>query len=47
LSASEVKSNDVNYIVGDLQMQMLAKIEELTLYILQLKKENEQIKKTG
>ncbi len=31
--------------VGEMQKQMMQKIEELTLYVIQLKKENDEIKK--
>jgi len=37
-SAAEMKQDGVK--VGDLQMRLLQKIEELTLYVIQLKKEN-------
>ncbi len=36
----EVKENGVN--LGDIQVKMLQKIEELTLYVIDLKKENEK-----
>ncbi len=42
-SAEQVKKNGV--AVGEMQKQMMAKIEELTLYVIQLKKENDVIKK--
>ena len=42
-SASEVANNGVE--VGDMQAKLLQKIEELTLHLIQLKKENEEIKK--
>jgi hypothetical protein len=32
--------------IGELQLKLLEKIEELTLYIIQIKKENEELKKT-
>ena len=31
--------------LGDMQIKLLQKIEELTLYVIDLKKENEEIKK--
>jgi hypothetical protein len=43
-SAKEILLNGGNFSVGELQLKMLEKIEELTLYILQLKSENELIK---
>ncbi len=42
-SASEVANNGIE--VGVLQAKLLQKIEELTLHLIQLKKENEEIKK--
>jgi hypothetical protein len=42
-SASEVQKEGIN--LGDMNAKLLEKIEELTLYIIELKKENEQIKK--
>ncbi len=42
-SASEVANNGVE--IGDMQAKLLQKIEELTLHLIQLKKENEEIKK--
>lgn len=41
--ASEIEKNGLN--LGDMQRLMLEKIEELTLYIIDLKKENDEIKK--
>ena len=41
-SACTVEENGVN--LGEMNMLMLKKIEELTLYVIELKKENEQIK---
>ncbi len=41
-SESEVLQNGVN--VGDMNAVLLQKIEELTLYMIQLKKDNEQLK---
>jgi hypothetical protein len=42
-SADQIKSEN-GFHVGDMQKKMLEKIEELTLYIIDLKKENETIK---
>ncbi len=42
-SASEVAKNGVE--IGDMQAKLLLKIEELTLHLIELKKENEEIKK--
>ena len=42
-NAEDVANNGVE--LGDMQARMLQKIEELTLYIIELKKENEEIKK--
>ncbi len=42
-SAEEVKKNGVS--VGEMQASLLRKVEELTLYMIQLKKENEILKK--
>jgi hypothetical protein len=42
-TASEVQSIGVN--VGDMETKLLEKIEELTLYVLELKKENQQQQK--
>lgn len=41
-SSEEVKKNGVS--VGDSQRILLQKIEELTLYLIDIKKENEQLK---
>jgi hypothetical protein len=41
-SAQHVKENGI--AVGEMQKQMMQKIEELTLYVIQLKKENDAIK---
>jgi hypothetical protein len=41
-SAQYVKENGVS--VGEMQKKMMQKIEELTLYVIQLKKENDAIK---
>jgi hypothetical protein len=40
---AEVNKNGVE--LGDMQAKLLKKIEELTLYVIELKKENEEIKK--
>ena len=42
-SAKEVKEND-GIELGDMSTKLLVKIEELTLYVIQLKEENEAIK---
>ncbi|MCO5250327.1 MAG: hypothetical protein M9949_02765 [Candidatus Kapabacteria bacterium] len=42
-NAEEVANNGVE--LGDMQARLLKKIEELTLYIIELKNENEEIKK--
>lgn len=42
-SASEIKENGI--MVGENSMLLLKKIEELTLYVIELKKENEQQQK--
>lgn len=42
-SAEEMISEGVK--VGELQIQLLQKIEELTLYVIELNKENEELKK--
>ena len=42
-NAEEVANNGIE--LGDMQARLLQKIEELTLYIIELKKENEEIKK--
>ncbi len=41
-NANEVSSQGIE--IGDMQARMLKKIEELTLYVIELKKENETIK---
>ncbi len=41
-SAMDVESNGIN--VGDMQAKLLQKIEELTLYMIQMKKENDELK---
>jgi hypothetical protein len=41
-SAKEVQQNGVS--VGEMQNKLLQKVEELTLYVIELKKENEQLK---
>lgn len=42
-SASEVKMNGVE--LGSMNAKLLEKIEELTLYMIEMKKDNEQLKK--
>ena len=42
-SAEEAIQNGVD--VGDMQVKLLEKVEELTLYMIELKKENETLKK--
>ncbi|BDU51690.1 hypothetical protein [Haliovirga abyssi] len=42
-SEKEVKSKGVS--VGDMQAKLLQKVEELTLYVIELKKENEDLRK--
>ena len=42
-SVKEMETNGVN--LGNMDMLLLKKIEELTLYVIELKKENEEIKK--
>ena len=42
-SANEVESNGIE--LGDMQKRMMEKIEELTLYVIELKKEIEELKK--
>ncbi len=42
-SAKEVEHDGID--VGDNQAMLLKKIEELTLYMIEIKKENEAIKK--
>ena len=42
-SEAEVMENGIS--VGEMQAKLLQKIEELTLYVIELKKENEEIKK--
>lgn len=41
-SAEDVRDNGIN--VAEVQAKMLEKIEELTLYMIEMKKENEQLK---
>ena len=43
-SAEEVKK-DGGIELGDMNVKLLEKVEELTLYVIELKKENEQMKK--
>jgi hypothetical protein len=42
-SAKEVEANGIN--LGEMDALLLKKIEELTLYMIEMKKENEEIKK--
>lgn len=42
-SAEEMKENGLE--IGDMQIKLLQKVEELTLYIIELKKEHEDMKK--
>lgn len=42
-SAAEVTENGMN--LKDIQLKLVEKVEELTLYMIQLKKENEELKK--
>ena len=42
-SANEIQKNGGYYNVGDLQLKMLQKIEELTLYIIDLQKMNNEL----
>jgi len=42
-SEAEVKANGVS--IGDMQSKLLQKIEELTLYVIELKKENQDLQK--
>jgi Phage T4 tail fibre len=44
-SAQEVKENG-GIELGEMNAKLLEKVEELTLYVIELKKENEEIKKT-
>jgi len=41
-SASEIKQDGMN--MGEMQNKLLQKVEELTLYMIDLKKENKQLK---
>jgi hypothetical protein len=43
-SAAEVEKQK-GFDLGDMQKRLLEKVEELTLYVIQLKKENEQLQK--
>jgi len=43
-SATEVEK-EKGFDLGDMQRRLLEKVEELTLYVIQLKKENEQLQK--
>lgn len=40
-SADEMKAKGID--VGEMQVKLLQKIEELTLYVIELKKENEEM----
>jgi hypothetical protein len=42
-SAKDVEANGVN--LGEMNMLLLKKVEELTLYVIELKKENDEMKK--
>lgn len=42
---SEVEVNENGVSLGEMQAKLLQKIEELTLYVIELKKENIEIKK--
>ena len=42
-SAKQMQKNGLE--LGKMQIKLLQKIEELTLYVIELKKENEEIKK--
>ena len=42
-SAKEMQENGMS--VGDMQTLLLQKIEELTLYMIEIKKENEELKR--
>jgi len=44
-SASDIKANENKMNVGEMQLKLLEKVEELTLYMLELKAENEKLKK--
>ena len=41
-SATEVEENGVS--LGDMQARLLQKVEELTLYVIELDKENQELK---
>jgi hypothetical protein len=43
-SAKEVEKEG-GFELGNMNVKLLEKIEELTLYVIELKKENEQMKK--
>jgi len=45
LSAKEIEENDNSYDLGEMSEKLLVKIEELTLYIIELQKQIEQLKK--
>jgi hypothetical protein len=42
-TAKEIESNGIN--LGKMQSKLLEKVEELTLYVIEMKKENENLKK--
>jgi hypothetical protein len=42
-SEQEVKENGVS--LNDMQVKLLQKVEELTLYVIELKKQNERLEK--
>ena len=42
-SEAEVEENGIN--IGEMQAKLLQKIEELTLYVIQLEKEIDELKK--
>jgi hypothetical protein len=42
-TTKDVEKQGIN--VGDIQTLLLKKVEELTLYMIQLKKENDELKK--
>jgi len=41
-SANEMQQNGLD--LGEMQIKILQKVEELTLYVIELKKENEEMK---
>jgi hypothetical protein len=42
-SAEEMKANGTN--LGEMNVKLLKKVEELTLYVIELKKEVDELKK--